>query len=416
MAETTRPMKAENMSKNSDLWTNLRAETRLVHQPRCDLPEGNGPLVTPIHQSVKYRPSSMAHVRQILAGRNQGFLYSRIANPTVRELELLLSQLQGCDDAIATGSGVAALTAIMMTFLKAGDRAVVFTESYKPTRFLLKGLLAKFGVDVIRLSRDDYAGFEAVCQSSEPPKIIFLESPTNPVLRLHDLEHLTNTARAAGCLTVLDNTFAGFFAHKEFAIDLYIHSLTKQACGHSDAMGGVIIAKKTLIDQIFPVAITLGACLDPNSAWLILRGLKTLGLRARFASQSSHDLALWLKSQSWAKNIRYPALPDHPDYQLWLKQGHGDGGSVVTFDLDCTPSGFDRFFDNLKLFALAPSLGCVESLAAPCLLFFGDDLSPQEAKQAGITSQTIRLAIGLEHIEDLKSDLRAAAAAALQPI
>jgi cystathionine beta-lyase/cystathionine gamma-synthase len=404
------------MSDNKDLPKTLRSESLLIHHPRCDLSEGNTPLVSPIHQSVKYRPASMAHAREILTGRNRGFLYSRIANPTVRELETLLAGLQGRDDAVATGSGVAALAAIMMTFLKSGDRAVVFTESYKPTRFLLSGLFKKFGIEVLRFSRDDYRGFESVCRSDHPPKIVFLESPTNPALRLHDIEHIGKISRAAGCLTVLDNTFAGFFAHGEYAIDLYVHSLTKQACGHSDAMGGIIIAQSALIDQIFPVAMTLGACLDPNSAWLILRGLKTLSLRARCASQSAHELAMWLKSQSWAKNIRYPSLPDHPDHQLWLKQSKGDGGSVVTFDLDCKSSGFDRFFDRLKLFALTPSLGCVESLAAPCLLFFGDDLTPSEAANAGITAQTIRLAIGLEHIEDLKSDLTAAARAAVTNI
>jgi cystathionine beta-lyase/cystathionine gamma-synthase len=396
----------------------MRTESRLIHHPRCDLPDGNSPLVTPIHQSVKYRPSSMAHAREILSGRDRGFLYSRIANPTVRELEMLLADLQGREDAIATGSGIAALAAIMMTFLKSGDRAVVFTESYKPTRFLLNGLFEKFGVEVVRLSRDDVQGFESVCKSNHPPKIVFLESPTNPALRLHDLEHIVNTSRAAGCLTVLDNTFAGFFAHGEFGIDLYVHSLTKQACGHSDAMGGIIIAQKALINQIFPVAITLGSCLDPNSAWLILRGLKTLSLRASRASQSAHELALWLKTQSWATNIRYPALTEHPDHHLWLKQGKGDGGSVVTFDLasdasGLDSSGFDRFFDHLNLFALTPSLGCVESLAAPCLLFFGDDLTTTEAAAAGITPHTIRLAIGLEHVDDLKSDLMAAAQAAL---
>jgi cystathionine beta-lyase/cystathionine gamma-synthase len=402
------------MTDNKDLQNNLRPESLLVHHPRCELPEGNSPLVTPIYQSVKYRPSSMAHAREILTTRNRGYLYSRISNPTVRELETFLASLQGRDDAIATGSGIAALAAIAMTFLKSGDRAVVFTESYKPTRFLLGGLLKKFGVETIRFSRDDYQSFESVCAGEKPPQMVFLESPTNPALRLHDLERIVNIARHASCLTVLDNTFAGFFAHGEFDIDLYVHSLTKQAGGHSDAMGGVVIARKSLIDQITPIAVTLGACLDPNSAWLILRGLKTLSLRSKAASQTAHDLAVWLKSQPWANNIRYPALPDHPDHHLWLKQGHGDGGSVVTFDLEGESSGFDRFFDSLSLFALTPSLGCVESLAAPCHLFFADDLPPEDAAKAGISHQTIRLAIGLEHIEDLKSDLTRAAQASLE--
>lgn len=396
------------MSDNS----HLGSETRLIHHDRVDLPEGNEPLVSPIYQSVKFKPASMAHVRTILSKRNSGFLYSRISNPTVRELELLVARLQGRDDAIATATGVAALAAVAMTFLNAGDRAVVFTESYKPTRFLLGHILGRFGVETIRLSRDDYPRFEELCRGEKPPKLVFLESPTNPALRIHDLTWICQTARAAGCKTVLDNTFAGFFAHGAIDIDLYVHSLTKQANGHSDAMGGAVIGNKALIDQIFPVAITLGATLDPNSAWLTLRGMKTYALRTKEASKSALEIAHWLCQKTWARNVRYPALNTHPDHGIWQKQNNGDGGSVVTFDLVCPEQGFDKFFDHLRLFTLTPSLGCVESLAAPCLMFFGDDLPPGEAQKAGITATTVRLAIGIETTDDLKNDIESAAHAA----
>ena len=393
----------------------LAIDSKFVHHARYAPAEGNRALVSPIHQSVKYMPSSMAHLRSILTNRDKGFVYSRISNPTVRELEHLLADLQGRDDAIGTASGIAALTAVAMTFLSAGDRAVIFTESYKPTRFLLGNVLSRFGVETIRLRRDDYAQFESLCKSSHPPKLVFVESPTNPTLRIHDLEWLTKTARAASCLTVLDNTFAGFLAHGKFDIDIFVHSLTKLAGGHSDAMGGMIICRQELVDKISPVAITLGACLDPNSAWLILRGMKTYGLRLQAASKNAQDLASWLETQSWSQNVRYPSLKNHPDYALWQKQNSsniGSGMTVVTFELTCKESSVDIFFDSLKLFSVAPSLGCVESLAAPCLLFFGDDLPPEEAKQAGITSKTVRLAIGIEDLNDLKNDLLAAFSAA----
>jgi cystathionine beta-lyase/cystathionine gamma-synthase len=393
----------------------LDNNSKFVHHPRYAPADGNRSLVSPIHQSVKYMASSMAHLRSILTNRDNGYVYSRISNPTVRELEHLLADLQGRDDGVATASGIAALTAVAMTFLSAGDRAVIFTESYKPTRFLLGNILSRFGVETIRIRRDDYPQFEKLCQSSHPPKLVFLESPTNPTLRIHDLEWLTKIARAANCLTVLDNTFAGFLAHGEFDIDIFVHSLTKLAGGHSDAMGGMIICRQELVDKIFPVAITLGGCLDPNSAWLILRGMKTYGLRLKASSQNAHDLAVWLETQAWAENVRYPTLKNHPDYALWQKQNSSNGGAgmtVVTFDLNCKESGVDIFFDSLKLFSVTPSLGCVESLAAPCLLFFGDDLPPEEAKQAGITSKTVRLAVGIEDFNDLKRDLLAAFSAA----
>lgn len=390
----------------------LSAETNFVHHDRVRPPEGNTPLVTPIQQSVKYRAKNMAQLREIFNKRGDGFLYSRVSNPTVRELELLLAKLQGREDAIATASGVAALTAVAMTFLSAGDRVVIFTESYKPTRFLLGAILSRFGVETIRLSRDDYGKFEEICKGSRPPRLVYLESPTNPALRLHDLPWVCNIAKAAGTLSVLDNTFAGFLHHGQTDIDLFVHSLTKQANGHSDAMGGVIIARRELIDRMFPVALTLGGCLDPHSAWLTLRGMKTYGLRTRESARSALEISKWIETQSWAKNVRYPALPSHPDYNLWQRDHQGDGGAVVTFDLVTGKNGFDQFFDHLEIFTVTPSLGCVESLAAPCLMFFGDDLPPEEAEKAGITSQTIRLAIGIEGVDDLKKDLMRAANAA----
>jgi cystathionine beta-lyase/cystathionine gamma-synthase len=338
-----------------------------------------------------------------------GYLYSRISNPTVRELETLLADLQGQEDAIATASGIAALTAVAMTFLGVGDRVVVFTESYKPTRFLLSGVLSRFGVETIRLSRDDYDKFEVLCRDPKPPKMVFLESPTNPTLRIHDLSRVINVAKAAHCLTVLDNTFAGFLEHHSFDIDLFVHSLTKQASGHSDAMGGIVIGKRELTNKIFPVAMTIGGCLDPHSAWLILRGMKTYALRTTESSRLAHEIATWLTTQPWADSIRYPSLKTHPDHELWKKQNK-DGGSIITFDLNCDEKDVDKFFDNLRLFSVTPSLGCVESLAVPCLILYADDLPPEDARKAGINLKTVRLAIGIECVDDLKADLLQAAA------
>jgi cystathionine beta-lyase/cystathionine gamma-synthase len=155
--------------------------------------------------------------------------------------------------------------------------------------------------------------------------------------------------------------------------------------------------------------MTIGGCLDPNSAWLILRGMKTYGLRTAESSRLALEIATWLTTQTWAKNVRYPALKNHPDHELWKKQNK-DGGSVITFDLTCAEKNVDKFFDNLRLFSVTPSLGCVESLAVPCLMLYADDLPPEEARAAGISPQTVRLAIGIEGLDDLKADLLHAAA------
>lgn len=379
-------------------------ETIAVHPQRVDPPAGNRPLVAPIYQSVKYTPRNMAHLRDILADRSKGYIYSRVANPTVRELEILLANLQGKEDALCVGSGIAAIAAATLALVAKDDHVLMFRESYKPTRYLQKNILGKFGVRTSVVGLEDVEKIREIF-SSDPPKLVLIESPTNPVLRIPDLEAMSSLCRKAGSLLILDNTFAGFHHHGDLDIDLYIHSLTKHACGHSDAMGGVIIGSQKLIDLIFPTAITLGATLDPHAASLILRGMKTYSLRVAEASKNAAHIHQWLKTRRGIKNLRYPADPSHPDYKTWLKQMKGDGGSVISFDIDGDTAQTDLFIDSLKLFALTPSMGCVESLVAPCLCLFADDFSEADARLAGISSSTVRLAVGIENVHDLTRDL-----------
>ncbi len=379
-------------------------DTKVVHHKAQNLEAGNLPLVSPINQSVKYLPKSTAHLREILADRHSGYLYSRVANPTVRELEVLLAGLQGRDDAICLASGIAAMTATVMGLVKSGDHVVMFFESYKPTRYLQRHILARMGVQTELLHLDEWQRTEDYF-AAHKPRLMLVESPTNPVLRVPDLDRLGKLCRSHGTLLVLDNTFAGFQHHGDTTVDVFVHSLTKHAGGHSDAMGGVLIANKNIIEQIAPVAITLGATLDPHAAWLILRGMKTYSLRTSRSSQNALVVAKWLKSRKGVCNLRYPGFAEHVDFLVWSRQMKGDGGSVVAFDIKGDQALMDRFIDSLKVFALTPSMGCVESLVVPCLSLFADDLTIEQARRAGISETTVRLSMGIEDANDLILDL-----------
>src|ERR1700690_24602 len=246
----------------------MKNNTFVNHPPPAELPPDNRPLVAPIYQSVKFSFDDTEETLRYLKGERPGFYYSRNSNPTLRQLELPLAKLQGRDDFLLVGSGVATIAAATLALCKQGDHVLAFVESYGPTRYLVQHLLAKFGVTHTLLSIEDRAGIERVL-SGTPTRLVLFESPTNPVTKIADIEHLTAHARRAGCLTVMDNTFAGFHNHGRFDIDVFLHSLTNYESGHGDAMGGAIIARKELIAGIGNVLLSLGSTLDPHAAFLI---------------------------------------------------------------------------------------------------------------------------------------------------
>jgi len=250
----------------------MKPRTRVTHLPTVTVPPDNRPLVAPIHQSVKFSFDDVAETRRNSAGERDGFQYSRVSNPTLRQLELALCDLQGRDSCLLTGSGVAAIALALLGLLKAGDHVVYFAEIYGPTRALVSRLLGRYGVSNTMLSVDDLDALERLLAST-PTRLIVFETPTNPVLKVVDLERITALARAHGALTVLDNTLAGPHNHGRFDVDVYVHSLTKFVAGHGDVMGGAVIARQELADRMRHDAITLGPTLDPHAAFLILRGL-----------------------------------------------------------------------------------------------------------------------------------------------
>jgi cystathionine beta-lyase/cystathionine gamma-synthase len=392
----------------------MKKPTRVNHPPHVELPPDNRSLVSPIYQSVKFEFESVEETERSLRGERPGFFYSRAANPTVRELELLVAELQDREDAIATGSGIAAISSCLLALLRQGDHVLCFIEMYSPTRYLIRRLLARLGITHTMLSIEQLDEAEAVL-AGRPTRLVIFESPTNPVTKIADLERITAMARQHGALTVLDNTFAGFHNHGQYDIDLYVHSLTKYASGHGDVMAGAVIGTARLLRPMRTDFTVLGAMLDPHAAYLVLRGLKSYFVRYREQAESAMRIARFLASHPQVTRVFYPGLETHPQHALAKKQMH-DFGSIVSFDIRGGQQAGRRLADALKLFARTASLGSTESLVMAPSMLRSRDLDPEQAARSGITESTVRLSIGLEDSDDLMADLdQALQAAAASP-
>jgi cystathionine beta-lyase/cystathionine gamma-synthase len=261
--------------------------------------------------------------------------------------------MQGREDCLLVGSGVATIAATLLSLCKQGDHVLAFIESYGPTRYIVQHLLAKYGVTHTLLSIEDLAGIERVLHDT-PTRLVVFESPTNPVTKIADIEHLTAHARRAGCLTVMDNTFAGFHNHGGYDIDIFLHSLTKYASGHGDVMGGAIIASRSVIAGMRKDVVSMGPTLDPHAAFLIQRGMRTYCLRYERECANASAVSRYLQGHERVKRVFYPGLEAHPQHALAKRQMR-DFGSVVSFELD---GGFDegnRFADSLTLFSITSS-------------------------------------------------------------
>jgi len=388
----------------------MKKPTRVNHPPRVDVPADNQPVVAPIYQTVKFEFETVDETLRHLRGERPGFFYTRTSNPTLRQLELLLAELQGRDDCLVTASGVSAVTQTLLALTKQGDHVLCFVETYNPTRYVIRRLLGRFGVTHTMLSIEDVAGMERVLSSTKTRLVLF-ESPTNPVTKIADIPAITGLARKYNALTVLDNTFAGLHQHGEFDIDVYVHSLTKYASGAGDVMGGAVIARSDIIRTMRTDFGAIGNVLDPHAAFLILRGLKTYFVRYKAQSESAQRIAELLAAHPAVARVHYPGLPSHPQHALARAQMK-DFGGIVTFDLKGGAEAAKRFVEALKLFALTASLGSTESLVVAPQMMAVRDLTPEQQRMSAITEGTVRLSIGLEDPDDLIEDVTRALEAA----
>jgi len=388
----------------------MKMPTRANHPPDTTLPADNRSVVAPIYQTVKFEFDSVEETLKALRSERPGYFYSRSSNPTTRQLELTLAELQGRQDCVVCATGVGVVAQSLLSLTKQGDHILCFIETYGPSRHLIRRTLAKFGVQHTLLSIEDLEGVERLL-ASRPTRLVLFESPTNPTNKIADIAAITRLAHAHGALAVLDNTFAGVHQHGEFEVDLYLHSLTKFVSGHGDVMGGAAIGNETLVRSLRGDFTLLGGMLDPHAAFLIQRGLKTYFVRYRTQSASAQRVAEYLVAHPAIERTRYPGLADTPGHALARAQMQ-EFGSVVTFDLRGGAEAGRRFAEALQLFAMTASLGSTESLVMPPQLLATRDFNAEQQRLSGIGPGTVRLSIGLEDPDDLIADIEQALQAA----
>ena len=381
----------------------MRPATELIHRPEGVADEA-APLTTPIYETTTFVFRSAAEVRAYNEGRSARFLYSRYANPTVVEVEKKLAALEGAEAALLLSSGQAATTTALLALVKSGDEIVCSSAIYGGTLHLISDLLSAFGVQSRFVSLEELASPETLL--SERTKVIWFESPINPTLRCVDIARVAAACRARGVVSVIDNTFASPINQQPIAlgVDVVMHSATKYLNGHSDVTAGVLAGPSRLIAQMLKVRKMVGTVLDPSAAYALGRGLKTLAVRMERHNANALAVARWLERDARVRTVYYPGLESHPDHGIASRQMRGFGG-MVCVDVGGGYDGAARFFDRLRLFKRAASLGGVESLCSLPVLTSQWGHSQEQLARAGITESMARLSIGLEDPEDLIADL-----------
>ena len=363
-----------------------------------------GAVTKPIYQTSTFAFKNSAEVIGFQKGDKEKYLYTRYGNPTLKVVEDKMAILEGGEEGLVVSSGMAAVSTVMFTLLKTGDKIISTRPVYGGTYRLFLSYLPKLGIDVRFVDADKIDSARKLIDGKT--KLIFAETPTNPNLKLVDLEKVIDLARKHKLLTVVDNTFATPYNQNPISLgaDIVLHSGTKYLAGHSDMVCGIIIGKRKFISDARETMKVLGGCIDPFGAFLMLRGIKTLGIRMEKHNQNAYRVAQFLSKHPKVKRVFYPGLRNHPQYQLAQKQMRGFGG-MVCFEVAGGLNASMKVVDNLKLFINATSLGGVESLASLPVLTSHYGFSQNELKMADVTPGMIRLSCGIEDIQDLIDDL-----------
>ncbi|MFA5316430.1 MAG: PLP-dependent aspartate aminotransferase family protein [Dehalococcoidales bacterium] len=359
-------------------------------------PEGTyGAVSVPIYQTSTFAFEDV--------GKTRGYDYSRTANPTRKVLEETIARLEGGKAGFACATGMAA-EATVMHLLKAGDHVISGDDIYGGTYRLFQNVMSRFGVEFTLMRLDSRDKLEAAVRPNT--HMLWLETPSNPLLNIIDLEMVVSVAKKHGLLTVIDNTFATpcFLRPVEFGIDLVVHSTTKYLNGHCDVVGGAIVTTTDeLTERVQFLVNGMGTCASPFDCWLVLRGIETLPVRMQKHQENARVVADYLSGHPRVKRVFYPGLASHPGHEIARKQMKGFGG-MVTFEL-ADGGEATRFLQNLKIFALAESLGGVSSLAAHPATMTHASMPEEHRLRVGITGGLVRLSVGLESIRDLTDDL-----------
>ena len=366
-----------------------------------------GATQVPVALSVSFGYETVEEWLEVALGRKAGHIYGRNTNPTVAAFEEKVRDLEGAEAATSFASGMAAISNTLFTLLSPGDRVVSIKDTYGGTNKLFIEFFPRFQIDVSLCNTTDHEAIEA--EIARGCKVVYLESPTNPTIRIVDIARLAAAAHRHGATVVVDNTFATPINQRpiELGADLVIHSATKFLGGHADALGGVVCGPKDLVSRIYHFREINGACLEPMSAYLLLRGMKTLHLRIRQQNANALQIAEFLASHPRVAKVFYPGLTTHENHEIARRQMSGFGG-VLSFALHGGFETVKSFLPRLRYANLAANLGAVETVAGPPATTSHVELSPEERAAAGIPEALIRYSAGIEDAEDLIADLQQA--------
>lgn len=379
-------------------------DTEVVHAGRIEDAQF-GSLATPLYQTSTFVFDSAQQGGERFAGEADGYIYTRLGNPTTRQLEQKLAVLEGTEDAAATASGMAAVSGAIMANVAAGDHIIASRALYGCSFALLNHMLPKYGVEV---SFVDMTDPKALAEAVQPnTKVVFLESPINPNLEVIDLAMVGGFARRHGLIAICDNTFLTPALQRpvRFGFDIVVHSATKYLNGHGDVIAGIICGAKDMIQHIKMTALKdIGGTMSPHDAWLILRGLKTLHLRMERHCSNAQKVAEFLHQHPSVSEVYYPGLPQHPGFSFIGSQMQA-GGGVIAFELKGDIHAGQAMINATRLFKIAVSLGDAESLIQHPASMTHSPYSAEERRAAGISDTLIRLSVGLEHVDDIIADL-----------
>lgn len=388
--------------------THTNLSTRVVHAGEKRVKPHHA-ITTPIVQTSTYTFTDTQDLVDYMEAKLWGDEtereeYGRYGNPTIAAAEAKLADLDSGEAACLFSSGMGAVTTTLLSLLSSGGHVILTDDCYRRTRQFVTKFLARYGVEATQVPMGDYEALEAAIQPNT--KVIVSESPTNPYLRVLDLEKLMAIAKKHNLKTIIDSTFATPINQRplEFGVDFVIHSATKYLGGHNDLLAGVVVGSDYMIGAIKETQAMLGDVSDPHTAYLLIRGLKTLELRVERQNQTADKIAHFLAKHPAVRRVYYPGLVSHPDYEVAVEQMTGFGG-VVSFELETDLAGTGRFIDELKIPYIGPSLGGVESLVEQVALVSYYELSTEERAEIGISDSLVRLAVGIESADDLLADL-----------
>jgi len=377
--------------------------TQLIHGG--ELHDQFGSATVPIYQTSTFSFKSAEEGAKCFAGESNGYIYTRIGNPTINALEQQLALLEKGFGAIAVSSGMAAVSTIYLTLLSAGDHIISTDAVYGPARNLMEKQLVRFGIESTYLNTTDIEQIKAAIRPNS--KVLYIETPANPTMDITDLKACADLAHAHNMLLVVDNTFCSPYLQKPlaFGADVVFHSMTKFINGHADIVAGVIITKEEILyNKLRSMMISLGCNMDPHQAYMVLRGLKTLALRVDRATENAIKIADYLEQHPKVAWIKYPGLKSHPQYQLGINQMQLPG-SMISFGLKSGFEGAKKLLNNVHLALLAVSLGGVETLIQHPASMTHAKVSAADKVKAGITDDLIRFAVGIEDVADIIADL-----------